>query len=107
MLEARRKLHQQKRGGGQADKPLERLSQAEQEQLVDNTPQPDEAAALEEFWRRVLAQLPLVYRHIAIGIRELKTHEEIALEMNLSVRTIGRVLCRIQEVWLAEEAKGN
>jgi RNA polymerase sigma-70 factor (ECF subfamily) len=64
------------------------------EQLVARQPTASYVAMTKEEWNTFLSKQPLVYRRIFILLRDGHTHEQIATELGINVRTIGRVVAK-------------
>ena len=62
------------------------------EHLVAREPTPSYVAMSKEEWNAFLRRQPLVYRRIFILLRDGHTHEQIAAELGINVRTVGRVV---------------
>jgi RNA polymerase sigma-70 factor (ECF subfamily) len=62
------------------------------EQLPARQATPSTAAMSREEWERLLHRQPLVYRHILMLRRDGKTIDQIAAELDLSERTVRRVI---------------
>ena len=58
---------------------------------------PSQFALDEEAWHTVFASQPPVYRCILLMLRDGKSHETIAKELNVSLRTVQRVLNKLNE----------
>ena len=73
------------------------------EEIVGGEPTPELAAGLaEEFNRRIDSLGDSMLRRIAIMKLEGYNNQEIATELNVAVRTIGRKLYLIRREWAAE-----
>jgi RNA polymerase sigma factor (sigma-70 family) len=62
--------------------------------LVAHQPTASFVAMTKEEWNAFLRKQPLVYRRIFILLRDGHTHEQIAAELGINVRTIGRVVAK-------------
>jgi RNA polymerase sigma factor (sigma-70 family) len=64
------------------------------DQYAANQPTPSEVVGRNEQWQRLIDQQPLVYQGILVLFRDGKSPAEIAEDLQISVRTVKRVLER-------------
>ncbi len=89
------------------EKPLAQLSAAELERVLDKAPDACAVQIAEDRWQRALAALPPVYRYIALKLRDGFTQIEIAKELELCERTVGRAIKKLRELLLADSEEGG
>ncbi|MBL7044463.1 MAG: RNA polymerase subunit sigma-70 [Pirellulaceae bacterium] len=77
------------------------------EQMVGDEPTPEFAAMVAEECQRRLSRLDDdTLRHVARRKLEGYSNEEIADQLDCSVRTVGRKLWRIRIIWSEEDSEG-
>ena len=98
-----------KRGGGEVRgesvflNPATHSAARGLDQVVCHEPTPEMLVALEEQNRHLLALLPdNTFRQIAVSRLQGDSNEEIASQLQLSVRSVERKLNRIRECWQRE-----
>ena len=99
-----------KRGGGEVrgesvflDPATHSAAARGLDQVVCHEPTPEMLVALEEQNRHLLALLPdNIFRQIAVSRLQGDSNEEIASQLQLSVRSVERKLNRIREYWQRE-----
>jgi RNA polymerase sigma factor (sigma-70 family) len=91
-LKANRKWLDAERRDVQREQPLQSLGPTDWEQLAGKGPAPLTAVECHEFWDRVRSTLPVKYQPIVDLLLGECTHEEIAGELGLSARTVGRII---------------
>lgn len=64
------------------------------ENLIARGPTASYIAMTKEEWNAFLRKQPLVYRRIFILLRDGHTHEQIASELGINVRTVGRIVSK-------------
>jgi RNA polymerase sigma factor (sigma-70 family) len=60
------------------------------------TPTPSAVVMAEEEWERLIRNQPAHYRQILIGLRQGKTHQEIARELGVNERTVRRLVDKLR-----------
>jgi DNA-directed RNA polymerase specialized sigma24 family protein len=103
--EAKRKYLVRPEANRSREQSLEALRAAQWDFLAAEADQPVDVCIAEDEWRHALESLPLVYRYIAIKLREGSSHTEIANALNISVRMVGRVVFRLRQHFGLEPAK--
>jgi RNA polymerase sigma-70 factor (ECF subfamily) len=63
--------------------------------LAAREPSPSQLAVAHEQWDRLLKGQPLHYQRILILLRQGKTHQEIARELDLNEKTVRRVIQKL------------
>ena len=104
MLTARKALDQRKYDlrKKRADSATKPLDDAAVETIIGADPDPAFAVLVADEFRSLLEKLDEAeLKHIAIRQLEGFTNDEIAAELNCTVRTVGRRLALIREVWEA------
>lgn len=67
----------------------------DKEQLVARQPTPSQVVSKEDEWATFLRGQPLVHRRIYILLRDGKTQQQIAEELNIHERTVSRIINRL------------
>jgi DNA-directed RNA polymerase specialized sigma24 family protein len=97
-----RKYEMRKKRSDSATKPLDEIAL---DTIIGTDPDPAFAALVADQFRFLLDKLEdQQLRHVAIRKLEGYSNEEIASEMDCTVRTIGRRLALIRDVWEGENA---
>ena len=76
---------------------MDSLSADELAQVVDHAAGPDVIAEVNDTWNQTLASLPLVYRAVAVLLREGYTHREVAEKVHLDEKTVGIFVRRLKK----------
>jgi RNA polymerase sigma factor (sigma-70 family) len=95
---AEREVQQAKRKRQHRQKPLDGLTPAEAEQMVDRSPGPLSADVQKEFLQNALAALKPQEREIIVLLGQHYKHEEVAEKLQISERTVGRAVMAFGDV---------
>ncbi len=109
MLTARKALDQRKYDlrKKRADTATRALDDAALESIIGQDPDPAFAALVADQFRTLLERLDdPELRNIALRKLEGYTNDEIAAELNCTVRTVGRRLALIRDLWEGADALG-
>jgi RNA polymerase sigma factor (sigma-70 family) len=95
--QARRKYLGRPEANLDRDRALETLSAKEVNNMVDRQPTPSSDYAVKETWEAVLESFTAEHRQIAVLLRQGRKHYQIAYELHISEKTVGRVLKKLGE----------
>ncbi len=89
-------LARQRRRKKSDDLRMTPLPESFESLLPAPTPTPSQIVGAEDEWRHMLAGRPLAHRRILILLRQGLTHREIAARLDTNLKTIQRLLRRVQ-----------
>jgi DNA-directed RNA polymerase specialized sigma24 family protein len=110
MLTARKALDQRKYDSRKkrADTSTRPLDDVALDTIIGTDPDPAFAALVADEFRMLLERLDSAeLRQIALRKLEGFTNEEIAAELNCTVRTVGRRLAMIRDLWEGKDARAE
>ena len=76
------------------EQSLDDSTRLQKDRLADGQPTPSQILMTQEEWPAFLRKQPLVYRRVFILLREGKTQNQIAEELNIHLKTVNRIVCR-------------
>jgi len=91
VIDAYRRRNAQRRDGGR-EQSLDDSTRFDKHGLHGNQQTPSQILMTDEEWTVFLRKQPPVYRCVFLLLREGKTHEEIAGKLNISIKTVARII---------------
>ena len=94
VIDTTRQRLKQKKFNVNREQSLDDSQRFDKERLAARQATPSQIAMSQEEWRKLLSDLPLVYRRILVLLRDGVSFDEIAAELKIHPRTVRRVADR-------------